>query len=97
MLDWQSEQWGVRGPAGPLPFIVQAGGSRESYPRTWQPQVGFVFCHHGSCRTKLPLSFSIRAKQQADSSVHVCPHISISICACVHHHSCAPINVINSF
>lgn len=29
LLDWQLEQWGVRGHAVPLPFTVQAGGHRE--------------------------------------------------------------------
>lgn len=72
--DWQLEQWGVRGHAVPLPFTVQAGGSRESCPRSWQPQVGFVVCHHGSCSTNLPLS-ALSDTQTHASLLSVCVHI----------------------
>lgn len=40
---------------------------------------------------------SIRDKHQTGLSVHVCPLISIRIFACVHLHSCASINIGNSF
>lgn len=64
----------------------------ESYPRPWQPQVGFVACHHGSCSTELPLSsLSERQTTKRLACPCVCQHILICIRACVHLHSCVPV------
>lgn len=98
LLDWQLEQWGVRGHAVPLPFTVQAGGHRErELPQALAATGGlcglssWVLSHQAASQP------SIRDKHQTGLFVHVCPLISICIFACVHLHSCASINIGNSF